>query len=214
IVNSDWFVTNGGDGFHSRVDPEDPNTVYAALQNGVIVRFDKSTGERIGIQPQPGRGEEPLRWNWDTPFMISPHSHTRIYIAADKLFRSDDRGDTWTMVSGQLSRALDRDKLAVMGKVWSIDAVAKNQSTAFLGNGSALAESQKKEGLIYVGTDDGLINITEDGGKNWRKGDKLPGIPELAYVTRIVTSNHDANTAYVSIDNHQNADFKPYLLKT
>jgi len=214
IVNSDWFVTNGGDGFHSQVDPEDPNTVYAALQTGVIVRFDKRNGERIGIQPQPERGEDPLRWNWDTPFIISPHSHTRLYIAADKLFRSDDRGDTWQVISGQLSRALDRDKLAVMGRVWSIDAVAKNSSTAFFGNGSALAESQKKEGLIYVGTDDGLIQVTEDAGKNWRKVDKLAGIPELGYVTRIVTSNHDANTAYASFDNHQNADFKPYLLKT
>src|SRR5215470_8758176 len=214
IVNSDWFVTNGGDGFRSQVDPEDPNTVYASLQHGVIVRFDKRTGERIGIQPQPGPKEDPPRWNWDTPFIISPHSHTRLYMASDKLYRSDDRGDTWVTISGQLSRALDRDKLPVMGKVWGIDAVAKNASTAFYGNASALAESQKKDGLIYVGTDDGLIQITEDGGKSWRKLDKFPGVPENAYVSRIITSNHDANTAYAGFDNHQNADFKPYLLKT
>ena len=214
IVNSDWFVTNGGDGFRSQVDPEDPNTIYASLQHGVIVRFDKRTGERIGIQPQPGRGEDPWRWNWDSPFIISPHSHTRLYMAADKLFRSDDRGDTWTPLSGQLSRALDRDKLPVMGKVWGIDAVAKNQSTAFYGNASALAESQKKDGLIYVGTDDGLIQVTEDGGKNWRKMDKFPGVGDMAYVSRIITSNHDATTAFASFDNHQNADFKPYILKT
>lgn len=214
IVNSDWFVTQGGDGFRSQVDPEDPNTIYASLQHGVIVRFDKRTGERIGIQPQVGRGEDPLRWNWDSPFIISPHSHTRLYMAADKLFRSDDRGESWQVISGQLSRALDRDKLPVMGRVWSIDAVAKNASTAFFGNASALAESQKKDGLIYVGTDDGLIQITEDGGKNWRKLDKFPGVADMAYVSRIVTSNHDANTAYVSFENHQSADFKPYLLKT
>jgi len=214
IVNSDWYVTQGGDGFRSQVDPEDPNTVYASLQHGVIVRFDKRTGERIGIQPQPGRNEEPWRWNWDTPFIISPHSHTRLYMAADKLFRSDDRGDSWQPISGQLSRALDRDKLAVMGRVWGIDAVAKNASTAFFGNASALAESQKKDGLIYVGTDDGLIQITEDGGKAWRKIEKFPGVADMAYVSRIITSNHEANTAYVAFDNHQNADFKPYLLKT
>ena len=214
IVNSDWYVTQGGDGFRTQVDPEDPNTVYASLQHGVIVRFDKSTGERLGIQPQVGRNEDPLRWNWDTPFIISPHSHTRLYMAADKLFRSDDRGESWQVISGQLSRGLDRDKLPVMGRVWSIDAVAKNASTAFYGNGSALAESQKKDGLIYVGTDDGLVQITEDGGKNWRKLAKFPGVPENAYVSRIITSNHDANTAYVGFDNHQNADFKPYLLKT
>jgi photosystem II stability/assembly factor-like uncharacterized protein len=168
----------------------------------------------MGIQPQVGRNEDPLRWNWDSPFIISPHSHTRLYFAADKLFRSDDRGDSWKVVSGQLSRALDRDKLQVMGKVWGIDAVAKNASTAFFGNASALAESPKKEGLIYVGTDDGLIQITEDGGKNWRRVEKLPEVPELAYVSRIVASNHDANTVYVAIENHQNADFKPYLFKS
>jgi photosystem II stability/assembly factor-like uncharacterized protein len=214
IVNSDWFVTNGGDGFRSQVDPEDPNTVYASLQHGVIVRFDKRTGERIGIQPQPGRTDDPPRWNWDTPFIISPHLHTRLYMASDKLYRSDDRGDSWTVVSSQLSRNLDRDKLPVMGRVWSIDAVAKNASTALFGNASAVAESQKKEGLIYVGTDDGLVNVTEDGGKNWRRIEKFPGVGDMAYVSRIITSNHDANTAYVSFDNHQNADFKPYLLKT
>src|SRR5689334_7274593 len=214
IVNSDWFVTNGGDGFRSQVDPEDPNTIYASLQHGVIVRFDKRTGERIGIQPQPGPKDDPPRWNWDTPFIISPHLHTRLYMASDRLYRSDDRGDSWTEISGQLSRDLDRDKLPVMGRVWSVDAVAKNASTAFFGNASAVAESQKKEGLIYVGTDDGLVNITEDGGKNWRRIEKFPGVGELPYVSRIITSNHDANTAYVSFDNHQNADFKPYLLKT
>jgi photosystem II stability/assembly factor-like uncharacterized protein len=214
IVNSDWFVTQGGDGFRSQVDPEDPNTVYAELQNGTLARFDKRTGERMGIQPEVGRGEEPLRWNWDSPFIISPHSHTRLYFAADKLFRSDDRGDSWQVISGQLSRGLDRDKLPVMGKLWSIDAVAKNASTAFFGNGSALAESPKKEGMIYVGTDDGLIQVTEDGGKNWRKIDKFSGVADMAYVSRIIASNHDANTVYAAFDNHQNADFKPYLLKS
>ena len=214
IVNSDWFVTNGGDGFRSQVDPEDPNTIYAALQNGVLARFDKRTGERMGIQPQVGRGEESLRWNWDSPFIISPHSHTRLYFAADKLFRSDDRGDSWQVISGQLSRGLDRDKLPVMGKVWSMDAVAKNQSTAYFGNASALAESPKKEGLIYVGTDDGLIQVTEDGGKNWRKIETFPGVADMSYVSRIIASNHDPNTVYAALENRQNADFKPYLLKS
>ncbi len=214
ITNGDWFVTLGGDGFRSQVDPEDPNIVYSSLQNGVLSRFNKRTGERMGIQPQVGRGEEPLRWNWDSPFIISPHSHTRLYFAADKLFRSDDRGDSWQVISGQLSRGLDRDKLPVMGKIWGIDAVAKNASTAFFGNASAVAESQKKEGLIYVGTDDGLIRITEDGGKTWRKLDKFPGVADMAYVSRIIASNHEANTVYAAFDNHQNADFKPYILRS
>jgi photosystem II stability/assembly factor-like uncharacterized protein len=214
IVNSDWWVTQGGDGFRTQVDPEDPNTIYAELQNGNLVRDDKATGQRHGITPEVGRSEDPLRWNWDSPFIISPHSHTRLYFASNKLYRSDDRGDSWKLVSGELSRALDRDKLAVMGKVWSMDAVAKNQSTAFFGNASALAESPKKEGLIYVGTDDGLIQITDDGGKNWRKVEKIGDVPELAYVSRIVASVNDPNTVYVAFENHQNADFKPYLFKS
>jgi photosystem II stability/assembly factor-like uncharacterized protein len=214
ITNADWFVTQGGDGFRSQVDPTDPNIVYAEYQHGGLARFDKRTGERVGIQPAIGRGEDPLRLNWDVPFIISPHLHTRLYFAANRLYRSDDRGDSWTTVSGELSRALDRDKLPVMGKVWGVDAVSKHASTAFYGNASALAESQKKEGLIYVGSDDGLVQVTEDGGKNWRKIDKFPGVPDMAYVSRIVTSNHDANTVYASFDNHWNADFAPYLLKS
>jgi photosystem II stability/assembly factor-like uncharacterized protein len=143
ITNSDWFITQGGDGFRSQVDPEDPNIVYAESQNGGLVRFDRRTGERVGIEPAIGRNEDPLRTNWDTPFIISPHSHTRLYFAANKLYKSDDRGDSWQLVSGELTRGLDRNKLPVMGKIQSIDAVAKNASTAFYGNGSALAESPK-----------------------------------------------------------------------
>jgi photosystem II stability/assembly factor-like uncharacterized protein len=214
IVNSDWFVTQGGDGFRTQVDPEDPNTIYSELQYGVIVRFDKRSGERMGIQPSSGRGEDALRFNWDSPFIISPHSHTRLYFAADKLFRSDDRGDSWRAVSGQLSRALDRNKLPVMGKIWGPDAVAKHQSTDAFGNSSALSESPKKEGLIYVGTDDGLIQVTEDAGKSWRKIESFPGVPDMTYVSRLLASQHDENVVYAAFENHKRSDFAPYLLKS
>ena len=214
IVNSDWFVTQGGDGFRTQVDPEDPNTIYAELQYGTIVRFDKRTGERMGIQPTEKSGEEGYRFNWDSPFIISPHSHTRLYFAADKLFRSDDRGDSWKLISPQLSRGLDRNKLPVMGKIWGPDAVAKHASTDPFGNASALAESPKKEGLIYAGTDDGLIQVTEDAGKNWRKIDSFPGVPEMTYVSRVIASQHDADTVYAAFENHKRGDFAPYLLKS
>ncbi|MBD1208346.1 MAG: glycosyl hydrolase [Ignavibacteria bacterium] len=213
ITNADWFITQGGDGFKTQIDPSDPNIVYAQAQHAAICRYDKKSGEKTGIQPQPEPGEM-LRWNWDTPLIISSHSPTRLYIGAQKLFRSDDRGDTWKAVSGDLSRQIDRNKLPVMGKVWGVDAVAKNVSTAFYGNLSCIAESPKKEGLIYVGTDDGLIQITENGGASWRKIEKLPGVPENAYVTCLYASQHDANTVYASFTNHQNADFTPYILKS
>ncbi|HYL78231.1 MAG TPA: glycosyl hydrolase [Bryobacteraceae bacterium] len=214
ITNADCFVTHGGDGFYSRADPQDPNTVYATMQNGGVVRFDRRTGERVAIQPQPAKDDPPMRWNWDAPLMISPHSHTRIYIGAQRLYRSDDRGDTWRAVSPDLSRQLDRNKLPVMGKVWGVDAVQKNVSTALYGNISALAESPKQEGLIYAGTDDGLVQVTEDGGKNWRKIDKIAGVPENCYVQRIVASQHDAGTVYIAFEGHQNGDFKPYVIKS
>lgn len=214
IVNSDWFITNGGDGFRSQVDPEDPNTVYAESQYGGLVRYNRATGENLGIQPQEGKGEPGLKWNWDSPFIISPHSRTRLYFAANKLFQSDDRGDTWKAISPDLSRQIDRDKLPMMGKIWPPEAVAKHASTSSYGNIVALAESPKKAGVLYVGTDDGLIQITENNGGSWRKIEKFPGVPDNTYVSRIAASHHDDRTVYASFDNHKNADFKPYILKS
>ena len=214
IINADWFITNGGDGFETVVDPTDPNIIYAEAQHAGIVRFDRKSGESVDIQPQPGPGEDPLRYNWDSPLMISPHSHTRLYLAAQRLFRSDDRGNSWRAVSPDLTRRIDRNKLKVMGKVWNIDAVAKNASTSFYGNIVALSESPKKEDLLYVGTDDGLIQITDDGGANWGKTEKFPGIPENTYVSDLEASQFDDSTVYASFDNHKLGDFKPYALKS
>lgn len=214
IVNADWFTTTGGDGFVSRIDPQDPLTVYAESQNGGMVRYDGRTGETVSIQPQELRGEDPSRWNWDTPIIISPHSHTRIYTASQRVYQSDDRGDSWKPISPDLTRKVDRNSLAVMGKVWAPEAVAKNQSTAFYSNVSAIAESYKQAGLIYVGTDDGLLQITDDNGAHWRKVESVPGVPANTYVQRIIASPTDAKTVFVAFDNHQNGDFAPYLLKS
>ncbi|HUR36801.1 MAG TPA: hypothetical protein VM009_03225 [Terriglobales bacterium] len=214
IVNSDWFITNGGDGFRSQVDPEDPNIVYAESQYGGLVRYNRATGENLGIQPQEGKGEPGLKWNWDSPLLISPHSRTRLYFAANKLFQSDDRGNTWKAISPDLSRQIDRDKLPMMGKIWGPDAIAKHASTSSYGNIVALAESPKKAGLLYVGTDDGLIQVTENNGGSWRKIEKFPGVPDNTYVSRIAASNHEERTVYATFDGHKSADFKPYILKS
>jgi photosystem II stability/assembly factor-like uncharacterized protein len=214
ISNRDWFVTLGGDGFEPQVDPEDPNIIYSQYQYGGLTRFDKRSGELVDIQPQPGKGEEALRWNWDSALLISPHSHTRIYFAANKIFRSDDRGDTWRAVSPDLTRRIDRNQLPVMGKVWSVDAVAKNKSTSYYGNIVALSESPLQEGLIYAGTDDGLLQVTENGGEAWRKIEKFSGVPDRSYVNSLLASRHDMNTVYAAFNNHKKGDFKPYLLKS
>ncbi len=214
IVNSDWYVTVFGDGFKTRVDPENPDILYSQSQYGNLVRYDRKSGEAIDVQPQPAPGDAPLRWNWNSPLIISPHSHTRLYFAAQRIFRSDDRGDSWTPVSPDLSRDLDRNKLDVMGRVWSVDAVAKNASTSFYGSIVTLSESPLVDGLIYAGTDDGLIQVTENGGQSWRKIDSFPGISQFAYVSRVQASLHDSDTVYASFDIHKMGDFKPYILKS
>src|SRR5258706_4487356 len=213
-MNSDWFVTTGGDGFRSVVDPVDANTVYSESQYGVLVRYDKPTGQELVLQPREGKGERPQRWHWASTVINSPHLNTRIYFAANKLFRSDDRGDKWKAISGDLTRQIDRNKLAVMGKVWEPDGVSKDQSNLFYGNIVALAESPKKEGLIYVGTDDGLVQVTADGGQSWTKSGKFVGVPDTTYVSRLAASQHDANVVFAAFDNHKNEDFKPYLLRS
>ena len=213
-MNTDWFVTQGGDGFWSQVDPEDPNIVYAEAQYGELTRFDRKSGENVDIVPQPGPGEPGLRWNWDSPLLISSHAHTRLYFAANKLFRSDDRGNTWKAISPDLTRQIDRNQLKVFGKVPKADAVAKNASTSLYGNIVALAESPKVEGVLYVGTDDGLVQVTEDGGANWRKIESFPGVPANTYVSKLLASQHDAGTVYAAFDNHKMSDFAPYVLKS
>ena len=216
IRNSDWFVTVFGDGFDPAVDPTDPNIVYSQWQYGGLVRFDRRTGERVDIKPQEDKAGPPLRWNWDSPILISPHAATRLYYGSQILFRSDDRGDTWRAVSPDLSRNLDRNTLKVMGRVWGVDTVAKNDSTSFYGSIITIAESPLVEGLLYVGTDDGLMQISEDGGQNWRKVENFPSldVPEYALVNDIEASRHDPNTVYVVLYNFQRGDFKPYVVKS
>ena len=212
IRTSDWLNTGGGDGYQSRVDPQDPDTVYACSQNIGCNRLDLKTGVSVSIHPSIATRE--IRSRWDVPFIISPHSHTRLYIAGNRLMRSDDRGGSWKFVSPDLTRNIDRDSVPVMGKVWGADAVWKNAFTDQYGTGTALAESPLKEGLLFVGTDDGLVSISEDGGANWRKVEKFPGVPDLTYVTDVFPSPHDVNTVFVALNDFQRGNFQPYLLKS
>ncbi|KPK08560.1 MAG: glycosyl hydrolase [Gemmatimonas sp. SG8_28] len=214
IRNSDWTVTVFGDGFDPAVDPEDPNTVYSQWQYGGLVRYDRRTGQRIDVKPRESREGPPLRWNWDSALLISPHSHTRIYYAAQVLFRSEDRGNTWRAVSGDLTRNMDRNELPVMGRIWSVDAIAKNNSTSFFGTIVALSESPVVEDLLYVGTDDGLVQVTEDGGGTWRRIDRVGDVPEMTYVNDLEASVHDANTVYAVFNNHKRGDFAPYVYRS
>ena len=214
ITNADWNLILFGDGYEPQFDPDDPNIIYTQYQYGGLARYDKTSGERVMIVPHPGADENNYKWNWNTPLIVSPHNSKRIYYAAEKLFRSDDRGDSWRAVSPDLTRQLDRNTLEVMGRVWSIDTVAKNDSTSMYGAAIALSESELVEGLIYVGTDDGVMNVTEDGGETWRRVDTFRGVPDMSLIEDTVASLHDRDVAYATIDNHKRGDHKPYVLRT
>ncbi|MEL0008884.1 MAG: glycosyl hydrolase [Flammeovirgaceae bacterium] len=211
ITNQDWFITHGGDGFESQVDPQNPNIVYSQSQYGWLVRYDKKSGEEVGIKPIARKGEVDYKWNWDAPLAVSNHKSGRLYFAANKVFRSDDYGNSWEVISDDLSRKIDRNKLKVYDRVLSMDAVAKNGSTSPYGTIVALSESPINEDLIVIGTDDGLVQITSNGGKSWVKVDNIPGAPSQSYVNSVYTSHHDENIIYVAFNHHKYGDFKPYI---
>lgn len=214
IRNSDWRVLIGGDGHDCAIDPKDPNIIYCESQKGFLRRYDRRTGESIDIRPQPEAEEEGLRFNWDSPILISPHSNKRVYFGSKKLHRTNDRGDSWETISPDLSRNLDRFKMKIMGRVWSIDAIWDLYAMSQFGNITSISESPLKEGLIYVGTDDGLIQVTEDGGKNWRKIDQIKGVPKFAFVNDVKADRHDVDTVYAVLDYHKTGDFSPYVVQS
>lgn len=214
ITNEDWIITIGGDGHDNAIDPTNPDIIYCESQQGFISRYDRKTGAAVRIQPQPPKGEASYRFNWDSPILISPHNPKRIYFGSNKLHRSDDQGDSWKTISPDLSQNKNRWKLPYMGRVWGSSAGFDLYAMSQYGNITSVSESPVKEGLIYVGTDDGLVQVTEDGGKNWRKIDQFYGVPKNAFVNDIKADRHDANTVYLCMDNHKEGDFKPYLLKS
>ncbi|MCE2742993.1 MAG: hypothetical protein LW701_05415 [Fluviicola sp.] len=214
ILNSDWYITNGGDGFESAIDPTDPTIAYAESQYGGLVRYNTITGEKISIQPLPGKNEAGYRWNWDAPLLISPHDPKTLYFAANKVFKSTNKGDDWQTISSDLTQQIDRNKLKVMGQVWSMESVMKNASTTIYGNIIALDESPKKKGLLYTGTDDGCIQVSENDGSNWTKYTTFTGVPQNTRVNMICASLHNENVAFAVFNNHRSGDFKPYIFKT
>jgi photosystem II stability/assembly factor-like uncharacterized protein len=216
IPNSDWSIVNYADGHQPATEPGNPAIVYAESQEGGLQRLDRISGENIYIKPQPGEGEDFERFNWDSPILVSPHLATRIYFASQRVWRSDNRGDSWTAISGDLTRDQDRMTLPLMDQTWSWDAPWDVNAMSTYNTITSLAESPLQEGLIYAGTDDGLIQVTENGGENWRSIEvgSLPGVPETAFVNDIKADLFDANTVYIVLDNHKFGDLNPYLLKS
>lgn len=216
IVNSDWWVTLFADGHQSATEPGNPNITYGEFQEGVLWRIDQTTKETVFIQPQPRDGEPNERFNWDAPILVSPHNPTRIYFASYRVWRSDNRGDKWLPISNDLTKNEDRVTLPIMGKQQSWDNAWDVYAMSMYNTITSLAESPIQEGLLYAGTDDGLIQITENGGIEWRKFEvgSIKGIPKTAFVNDIRADLFDANVVYAALDNHKYGDFKPYLIKS
>lgn len=216
IRNADWFITLFADGHQPATEPGNPDIMYSEFQQGNLFRIDRITEEKVYIQPQPEPGQAPNRFNWDAPILVSPHSPTRIYYGSQRVWRSDNRGDTWSVLSGDLTRNQKRIELPLMDKQWGWDAGWDLYAMSEYNTITSIAESPKKEGLLYIGTDDGLIQVSENGGESWNKieVDSLPGVPEGSFVNDIKADIFDENTVYVAIDNHKQGDYKPYLFKS
>lgn len=211
VRNQDWYVPLGADGYDCAFDPEDPNIVYMEIQGGLLHRLDRRSEEVLNIQPQPAPNDPPERWNWDSPLLISPHDHERLYFGSQRLWRSDDRGNSWEAISPDLTTNTNRYTLEMTDRVWSVDALYDNGAMSKYATLTGISESPLEEGLLYTGSDDGVISVSEDGGQNWRTAQALPGVPGRSFINDVEASLHDPNTVFAVADAHKTGDYSPYL---
>lgn len=211
IRNSDWYVPLGADGYDSQFDPQDPNTAYIEIQGGELYRLDRNTEELIKIKPTPAPDDEPERFNWDSPITISPHNSQTIYFGSQRLWKSTDRGDSWKAISKDLTTNTNRYELDMINKVPSIDALYDNGAMSLYATLTSIAVSPVKEGLVYTGSDDGMLYVTENDGQDWRRMKALPDLPERSFINDIEPSQHNEGTLFVAADAHKHGDYKPYL---
>lgn len=215
ISNSDWFTIGGGDGFYAQPDPSDPDTVYAESQDGNLLRRNVKTGENRSIRPAPAEGERPYRFQWNSPIVISAYNSNTIYYGGNFLFKSTNRGDAWTKVSPDLTTDVDRNTIPIMGKVPDRNTRSRHDGVQQFPTITTISESPVSASLLWVGTDDGNLQVTRDGGANWKNVvGKVPGLPKGTYVTRVVASKHNEGTAYATFDGHRSGDFKVYTYMT
>lgn len=211
IRNQDWYVPMGADGYGVAFDPQDPDLMYLMWQEGNLYRKDRRNEEAISIKPQAAPNDPPERWNWDSPLLISPHDPARIYFGSQRVWRSDDRGSSWTPISGDLTLGRNRYEQKFIGRVWSVDALHDNAAMSKYATTTAIAESPREAGVLVVGTDDGLVQVSSNGGQNWTRGAALPGLPPLSFINDVEASVHDARTIFAVADAHKTGDFTPYV---
>lgn len=211
IRNQDWYVPLGADGYGVAFDPRDPDVMYLMWQEGNLTRKDRRNEETINIKPQPAPDDPPERWNWDSPILVSPHDPDRIYFGSQRVWRSDDRGSSWTPISGDLTLGRNRYEQQFIGRVWSVDALHDNAAMSKYATTTAIAESPLQAGVLVVGTDDGLVQVSGDGGRSWTRAAALPGLPPRSFVNDVEASLHDARAIFAVADAHKIGDFSPYV---
>ena len=215
IANKHWYKTLFADGHQSATDPVHDDIIYAETQQGGLHRIDLTSGEPVMIQPQAKEGDPYERFNWDAPILVSPHNPARLYFASYRVWKSESRGDDWEPISGDLTRNEERIELPIMGRQqswdnpWDVGAMSNYNSI------TSLSESPVKQGVLFAGTDDGHIQISQNGGQQWNQ---IPvtklGLPNRSFVNDIKADLFDSNTVYVVLDNHKEGDFNPYIYKS
>ncbi len=211
VRNQDWYVPLGADGYDCAFDPTDPNIVYMEIQEGMLYRLDRRTEETLLIRPQPAPGEAPERFNWDSPVLVSPHNPKTIYYGSQRVWRSNDQGNSWTPISSDLTTNRVRYELKMFANVPSVDALHDTGAMSKYATLTSISESPVKKGLLYTGSDDGLIHVSEDGGQSWRRAQGLPRVPELSFINDVEASAHNPTTVFVAADAHKLGDFSTYL---
>jgi photosystem II stability/assembly factor-like uncharacterized protein len=212
IANDDWYIIGGGDGFVAQVDPIDPRILYSESQDGRMNRIDRVTNERKSIRPEAPEGETPYRWNWDTPMRISSHDPATVFVAGNRLFKSTDRGHSWRAISPDLTGNTDRETLSLMGVVAKDFKIAKHDGVQSYGNLVTFAESPKKAGMYWTGSDDGVVSFTPDDGREWKNvTSRIPGLGKNVYVSRLEPSRFEEGTVYATFDGHRTNDFSSYV---
>ena len=215
ITNEDWTVIHGGDGFYAAVDPVESWIVYTESQDGYVDRRDLRTGQQRSIRPEAKNGEPHYRFQWNSPVAVSAFNHTAVYYGGNYLFKSTDRGDTWTRLGGDLTTGVDRNKLQVFGKTPDKSTLSRHDGVQEYPTITTFSESPVSANVLWVGTDDGNVQITRDGGKSWKNvATRVPGVPKGTYVSRVVASKASEGSAFVAFDGHRSDDYSIYIFAT
>lgn len=223
LRNGDWFDVWGGDGFFNQFDPSNPEIIYTESQGGNSGRVNLATGESMPMRPTPEDSDDPgaaYRWNWNSPIVVSRHAPPAgaphvVYVASNHLHRSTNGGGSWVEASPDLTRSIDRDTLPIMGELVTNQTLSRHDGQSRYGTITTVSESPLTPEVLWVGTDDGNLQVSRDGGSQWTNVvAAVPRVPDGTYVTRVEASHHVEGRAYATFDGHWAGDYAPYVFVT